>query len=283
MSVLHATVLATLLIQFGLFFWKLAADTQSKKGAVSTRVAVISLLIDWRWLLGTAATVSGWIFFVYATSLGDISLIQPLMSSGDFILVVLVVVFLGERLSKLEWIGVLITIVGAVFLAWGAKSTELTSYDRSAFWLLLFVSVASGIILYVANRRSPKPEVLLAPIVGVGFGMGAVLTKAMTSNRVQSGESIIGFSLLVDPYLIGAIAVNVIGLVLLQVAFRLGRASVVVPVQLAMANLITIAAGVFVFGESVTYSRWCGIVLIVVGTALLHVKGKAQKPAVQRA
>jgi len=59
---------------------------------------------------------------------------------------------------------------------------------------------------------------------------------------------------------------------LLQAAFQRGRASVIVPLQLAMANGITVLAGLLVFGEHITTLRAAGIVLIVGGTALLHLK-----------
>ena len=276
MSVVIVTALATLSIQLGLFLWKLSAASQPRIGEAKVFLVLKSLLTDWRWVLGTCATTLGWILFVYATSLGDISLIQPLMSAGDFILIMLAVVFLKERLSAMEWVGVLVTIAGAVALAWGAKSSDTVAFDRVAFWSILAVSTGLAVVLYLANRKSPRAEVLLSPIVGLSFGMGAVLTKAMTANRVQSGDSVLGISLLVDPFLIGVVVANVIGLILLQAAFQRGRASVIVPVQLAMANIVTVAAGIMVFSEAVSFSRWVGILLIVMGTALLHIKTRNQ-------
>jgi uncharacterized membrane protein len=65
---------------------------------------------------------------------------------------------------------------------------------------------------------------------------------------------------------------NGLGLVLLQAAFQRGRAAVVVPLQLAMANGITVLAGVMVFAENITFLRGTGIVLILTGTALLQFK-----------
>jgi uncharacterized membrane protein len=75
-----------------------------------------------------------------------------------------------------------------------------------------------------------------------------------------------------NPLLLTVVLANVLGLVLLQAAFQRGRAAVVVPLQLAMANGITVLAGVMVFAEHITLLRGTGIVLIVVGTALLQFK-----------
>ena len=78
---------------------------------------VRALLGDWRWGSEFVSTSLGWVLFVQATALGDISLEQPLISSGDLLLVVLAVVFFKERMVTLEWIGVLLTVAGAVALA----------------------------------------------------------------------------------------------------------------------------------------------------------------------
>ncbi len=80
------------------------------------------------------------------------------------------------------------------------------------------------------------------------------------------------WAILIDPLLIAVVAANVAGLILLQAAFQRGRAAVIVPLQLAMANVITVLAGVAVFAENVTGLRAAGIALIIGGTALLHIK-----------
>lgn len=272
MSVVLVTALATTFIQLGYFLWKLSANHSQQLDPTSGAQSFKALLTDWRWVLGTCATTLGWVLFVYATSLGDISLVQPLMSAGDFILVVLAVLFLKERLSKYEWAGVVLTIAGAVALAWDPRGTELQAYSRIAFGVLVALTIAIGLALFLINKRSERPEVLLAPIVGLSFGLGAVLTKAMTANRLEAGKSAMDFTLLLDPFLLAVVVANAVGLILLQVAFRRGRASVIVPIQLALANAVTVIAGLTVFNESISITRWTGIVLIVIGTGLLQIK-----------
>ena len=80
------------------------------------------------------------------------------------------------------------------------------------------------------------------------------------------------WAILVDPLLLAVVLANVAGLVLLQAAFQRGRAAVIVPLQLAMANAITVVAGILIFAEHITPVRALGIALIIGGTILLHVK-----------
>ena len=137
MTVVLITLAATLLIQLGYFLWKLSADGQPKIGGAPAWQVMHALVTDWRWMLGFAATSIGWVLFVQATALGDISLVQPLMSAGDLLLVVLAVVILKERLVRIEWVGVLLTVLGAVALALEAEDSKTLSFGGTRLVLSL--------------------------------------------------------------------------------------------------------------------------------------------------
>ncbi len=53
-------------------------------------------------MLGFFLTVVGWLFFVKATDLGEVSIVQPLMSVGDIFVVLLAITFLHERLGRVD-------------------------------------------------------------------------------------------------------------------------------------------------------------------------------------
>jgi drug/metabolite transporter (DMT)-like permease len=277
MIVVITTLAATLLIQLGYFLWKVSAEGQPKIGGASTAVVVKALVTDWRWMLGFAATSGGWVLFVQATALGDISLVQPLMSAGDLLLVVMAVVFLKERLIRIEWVGILLTVLGAVALAWEAENSNVASFDGMRLVILLGITAVLGGALLLANRRTHRPEVLLAVVVGLCFGAGSILTKALTVDSLVSGQTILTLAIVSNPMLLAVVLANVIGLVLLQAAFQRGRASVIVPLQLAMANALTVLAGIVIFAEHITSLRAAGIVLIVLGTAMLHLKPSSER------
>lgn len=271
MTVVIVTLLSTLLIQTGYFLWKLSADGQPQIGSAPIASVVKALVTDWRWMLGLAATSLGWVLFVQATALGDISLVQPLMSAGDLLLIVMAVVFLKERLGGAEWAGVMMTVFGGVALAWEPAPSGLADFALARLQVLVAASVVGGGMLLLLNRKTRRPEVLLAMVVGLCFGLGAVLTKAMTAKFSVSDDKLISWALLTSLYLPTVVMANVAGLVLLQAAFQRGRAAVIVPLQLAVANAVTVLAGLAIFGEQVTMSRAAGIALILTGTALLHV------------
>jgi len=130
--------------------------------------------------------------------------------------------------------------------------------------------VAGWLLLFVAGRRSAQSEVPLAIAVGIGFGMGAVLTKLMTAYLMLGGRQLESSAFLLNPILPFMVAANVVGLALLQVAFQRGRASVIIPVQLAVTNGLVVLAGALIFAESIGLFRLCGIGLIIAGTGVLE-------------
>jgi len=194
------------------------------------------------------------------------------MSAGDLLLVVLAVVFLHERLVAIEWAGVLLTVFGAAMLAWQVDASASETFSGLRLALLMGSAVLLGALLLLASKRWGRPEVMLALVVGLCFGMGSVLTKALTVQSAGPGQSILTWAVVLNPLLVSVVLANVSGLVLLQAAFQRGRAAVIVPLQLALANALTVATGVLVFGEHVSALRATGIVLIVVGTSLLQFK-----------
>lgn len=269
MIVVITTLVATLFIQLGYFLWKLSAEHQPKIGHASWRSVAASLLTDWRWLLGLGSTIIGWMLFIQATALGEISLVQPLMSAGDVLLVLMAVVFLKERMNRAEWLGLALTVAGALALSWQAEAKPLIAPDVTSLLIAAAVlTIGGGVILYL-GRRSSQRELPLAIVVGLAFGMGAALTEALTA-QTQTGDNSLSLQTLTNPLLLGVVAFNIAGLILLQAAFQRGRASLIVPVQLALANLVTVAIGATVFAEHISPARAAGITLILLGAAMLH-------------
>lgn len=270
MIVVLVTLAATLAIQLGYFLWKIAADELPRVGTAPAGTVALAFVTNWKWLLGFVLTVVGWLFFVKATDLGEVSIVQPLMSVGDMFLVLLAITFLHERLGRVEWVGLALTVVGAVLLAVEATVIKQVAIAWPQLVAFLALCAAGWLALFLAGRRSARSEVPLAIAVGIGFGIGAVLTKLMTAYLALGGQQLESSAFLLNPILPFMVAANVAGLALLQVAFQRGRASVIIPVQLAVANGLVVIAGALVFAEAIGPMRLLGICVIVAGTTALE-------------
>jgi uncharacterized membrane protein len=270
MIVVLVTLAATFAIQLGYFLWKIAADDLPHIGTARGGAVMIAFVTNWKWMLGFGLTVIGWLFFVKATDLGEVSIVQPLMSVGDIFLVLLAITFLHERLGRVEWVGLALTVIGAVLLAFEATVIERVAIAWPRLVAFLALCAAGWLAVFLAGRRGASSEVPLAIAVGIGFGAGAVLTKLMTAYLMLGGQQLESSAFLLNPILPFMIAANVAGLALLQIAFQRGRASVIIPVQLAVANGLVVVAGALVFEEAIGLARIFGIGLIVAGTGALE-------------
>lgn len=275
MLVILLTLAATLTIQVGYFLWKISVDSLPAPGSASTSETIRALLTHPKWLAGLACTTLGWLLFIKASDIGEISIIQPLMSVGDLFLVLMAVVFLHERLTRDEWIGLALTVLGAITLSFDADTVPPAGIDWFRLVVLLAIVIPAGVAFYLYGLRGKHPEIPLAIVVGFGFGLGAVMTELMTAYLTLNGQVLESWAFVLNPVLPFMVLANVVGLVLLQVAFRRGRAAVIVPVQLSVVNGVVVVAGVVVFSEAITLFRVVAIAIIVVGTAWLH---RSDKP-----
>lgn len=250
-------LLATAIIQVGYLCWKVSADRRQARAC-----GLRSLLRERLWWTGAAATMAGWVLFVAATWAGDISIVQPMMSTGDLLLVLAAVVWLRERPSLGEWCGIALVLAGAGILA-----REPSLAVQTIAWNMLIGILALTVMAGCAASllRSLHRDGIAAVRVGLAFGTGALLTKALVSISWSWDAKGI---LLGVAILLAVIAANAVGLILLQIAFAHGRASFVVPVQLAMANLVVAAGAGVIFGESMGMMRIMAIAAVLVGTAL---------------
>lgn len=264
LGVVITTMAATLCMQVGFFLWKLSAQAQPRIGVAPTRKVVHALFTDWRWLGGLLMSVLGWLLFIRATSIGEISVIQPLMSTGDVVLVVMAVTFLKERLNGSEVLGLVVTIAGAGWLAMNAQAAPGAAWNGMALGGFVLAVICAVALLLVAARRHVGKEIPLALAIGLSFGAGAVLTEAWTAAAAS------GWRVLLHPLWLSVVAANVAGLVLLQAAFQRGRASVVVPVQLAIGNAVAVGGGVVLFAEPLPSARLAAVGLIIAGAVLLQ-------------
>jgi transporter family protein len=71
-------------------------------------------------ILSGLATGASWICYFRALKLGDAARVAPIDKLSVVLVAVFAVVFLGERLSLPNWLGVGLIAAGAVLVAWKA-------------------------------------------------------------------------------------------------------------------------------------------------------------------
>jgi drug/metabolite transporter (DMT)-like permease len=280
-------VVATTCFQAGLVLQKLAADRLPRLGLRARQGSVyLAFFRSPTWLAGMAINVFGWVLLLKALANAPVSIIQPVLGFGLALLALLSVVFLGERLSALEWTGVVTLVAGIVCLG---VSGAGPAGETAPFALapLFVVSLAFAIVLGAAVPLGRAGRVSMPVVLGFGsgvlVGLGALYAKGLFL-CLEAGLSGVAWLVFLPLMLV----VYTSGMWVMQAGFQQGRALIVVALNAVTNKVVAIVGGMATLGEvlpdasSLAAARLAGFVLVLVGTALLaRIGAEAGRAAVE--
>jgi len=275
-----------------------ATATALQKHGIATRLAEFALqdvfsrfgellaamLKNRVWLLGFAVVPLGFGLELQAVSMGDISVVRPLSRVESAFSVLIGVTLLGERLAPREGIGLFTMIAGALMLTLEPEPGRAFVPDAASTALALGTTGALVAGLLVAQSRRPDwlaPEYGLAAGAGLAFGLADITMKLATSVVKETTGSFQIVSaqtaglLFQSPefWLFAAIAIT--AFLVLQIAYSHGRVSVIVPVAGIAGTLLTVLLGSALLREPLSQGRVLGVLVMVVGVALVLRGGEA--------
>ncbi|MDR4532150.1 EamA family transporter RarD [Glutamicibacter sp. PS] len=234
----------------------LAATSQLKDffalfrdGATTGRLAIASVLIAANWVLYAVAVLTG---HVLEASLGYF--INPIVA------MLLGVVILKERLTKLQW-----TALGFA----GTAVLVLTVALGSIPWISLGLAFSFGFYGLVKNQVGQKGSALVTlsmeTLLLSPFALAFILYLAARGESATLGSSAGGFWLLAASGVITAVP-----LLLFGGAARRLPLSTVGSLQF-LAPLLQFLLGLLVFGEHMPPERWAGFILVWIAVALIMI------------
>ncbi len=106
-------VLATLIGAFG--------PILLKKASAKKLSNLSSLMTNYHLFGGVSLYALGTLLFIPALKGGDLSVLYPLVSVTYIWVSLLSVKFLGEKMNKLKWLGIILIIVGVSFIGFGSR------------------------------------------------------------------------------------------------------------------------------------------------------------------
>jgi len=241
------------------------------------------LLRDPGWLLGAVFGLAGAITGLQALAWLDLSVTKALGRLETVFVILLGVAILGERIRTTEVVGIALLLAGATLLTAHGVPASAGRASRETHAALAagvagFVAVA-GFLARSGTRI--RPELALAAAAGTLFGMADVLTKGAT--RIVSASSANGGFSVASPSSMMALLTTfefapalvgyIVGVVLVQAAFSVGRVSVIGPVTAIGSLLLPIAFGILALGENANGPRLGGTAVILLGSLVLTRSG----------
>ena len=237
------------------------------------------------WALGVACMIAGMGFGLQGLAQGEVGVVAPLAAVNLIVAIGFAMLALKERIAPREVplfaciaAGTLLVLLSAGAPRPGAAGSTLVLYVAG------FTSGLALLALLLARsllRR--RGAVVLAVGTGLLMGLGNALVKACAEDLAAAGGRFDVSSLerllqaIAQPSAQMAAGSFLAGFVLLQLALRQGRVSVVSPVRLAVSILVGAVLGAVLFDEALAAGRLIGLALVVAGVGGLALLGPGGK------
>jgi drug/metabolite transporter (DMT)-like permease len=247
---LNVAAVTTALIAAVLFGWSTAlmhhsASTAGKEFG-SLYGLVRYLVVQWRWLLGMAASLSGLVVHVIALDLGSIAVVQPLVVTGLVFSFIFRAALDRQLLPRAVLGWVLLTAVGLTLFLVTLGNTRSTQGPNGAavVGVLAVGAVVAAVTFLLSSRQEPsRSGFLLGVSGGVIFGLIAGVLKSATYNHGT------GTAFWANWAVYAVIPLGVAGFLTNQRAYNVAPLTTSLPILNLLNPLVAIVFGVVAFEE----------------------------------
>jgi drug/metabolite transporter (DMT)-like permease len=208
------------------------------------------------WVAAIGLAILGWTLQVLALGNAPLTLVQPVLALGLFILLALGVRLLDERVGRREWVAVALIVVAVGVIAFAAPEEPGTVPGGAGLALALAALVALTALPFALGVRRVPPAALLIVSAGAADGLAAFVAK-LVSQELDSGRVAIAAL-----WAAGSGAAVLVGLISESSALQRLAATRVAPVVLVCQITIPVLLATAVGGESWTATPLGGAVLV---------------------
>lgn len=244
------------------FAWLMVFVVGAWSGIMSMTSKTLIFLV-----LSGLATGASWLCYFKALRLGDVNKVASIDKSSTVLTMILAFIFLGEKITILKGICIILIGLGTYMMIEKRESDEKTG--KNTEWLVW--AILSAVFAALTSVLGKIGISDIDSTLGTAIRTFVVLIMAwivVCVSKSQSGIKNITLRTLVFLVLSG-IATGLSWLCYYK-ALQDGQASVVVPID-KLSILVTIAFSYIVLGERLTKKSFCGLALLVCGTLLLLV------------
>lgn len=230
--------------------------------------ATIATLSTKTWvflILSGLATGASWLCYFRALQLGDVNKVVPIDKSSTILTILLALIFLGEPVSWVKGIAVVLIGIGTLLMIEKKTVSEQKQAKKSWFLYAVLSAVFASLTSILGKIGIDGVESNLGTAIRTGVVLVMawliVLIKGKQHMLKQVPKSELGFICL------SGLATGGSWLCYYK-ALQDGLASVVVPID-KLSILVSIGFSAVVFKERLSKKAALGLVLIVCGTLLM--------------
>ncbi|MDF6017417.1 DMT family transporter [Streptomyces sp. JH34] len=242
---MNATLMAVALSLVSAGAYATAAVAQARlAGRTESSAGALSLLGRGAWWSAVGLNAGGALLHVAALKYGPLTLVQPLGALTLVAAVPLGARSAGRRVSRTEWRGTLLTLVGLAALLLAAGGTS--PHDTLSLPEALGVGAVTMGLVAVLGRPGTRPGLRHAAASGITSGVASALTQTLTVAATDHSGPLLSWRLVSVAVLVSFFALG--GLLLSQTAYRGGLGAPLAVVTLA--NPVAAAViGLILLGE----------------------------------
>ena len=212
----------------------------------------------------------GQMLLFHAVHTGPTYLIFPIIALSPVITIVLSMLFLRERVSKMGAVGVVLALIALPLFNYspGGEAGAPGLHDVTWFVYALIILLAWGVQAYfmkLANGSMDAENIFLYMTLAALLLIPVALWMTDFSTRIEYGWQGPGLAAITQ-------ILNAVGALTLVYAFRYGRALVVAPLANAGAPMITAIVSMIVLGAMPNIVTVVAIALAFLAAALLAIE-----------
>ena len=212
--------------------------------------------------------VLGWgsyVAFYAALRIGPISVVSPIVSGYAAVTVLLAVVILGERLSTVELVAIVVSLAGVVLVSVDVRAVGHPGRARGLGVVLAVATMGViGAFVFGVSYRTDELGWLAPIFLARAFTLVFLLGHARFTHSLGPRDR--------RPVVLGAIALLAVLDTAGYVFFNIGTTheqTAIVAAATAPYALVPVAMGVALLHERPARSQWAGIALVLVGLVVL--------------
>lgn len=244
------------------FAWLMVFVVDAWGGITSITSKTLVFLV-----LSGLATGASWLCYFKALKVGDVNKIAPIDKSSTVLTMILAFIFLGEKITILKGICIILIGLGTYMMIEKRESDEKNG--KNTEWLVwALLSAAFAALTSVLGKIGISD---IDSTLGTAIRTFVVLIMSWIVVWVSKSQSDIkNITPRTVVFLVLSGITTGLSWLCYYKALQDGQASIVVPID-KLSILVTIAFSYIVLGEKLTKKSLCGLALLVCGTLLLLV------------
>ena len=237
--------------------WKLEYDRRS---------------IFWGCLAGLLGAVGQLVLF-FTLKIAPAYLVFPMLSLTPVVTILMAVLLLKEKTSRMGWIGILVAIVAIFLLSYQPPDDRNAGGYR---WMLLAAIPllswgAQGYVMRFANETMKAESIFFYMMISSVALIPIALIMTDFSQHINWGFK--------GPYLAGLIQIlNAFGALCLVYAFRYGKAIIIAPMTTALSPVLTVIISLGIYAAIPHPVIISGMVLAIISALLMGVEETKTEP-----